>query len=70
MIEDLMEQETPAWHGDPGCTDLYRLDNSERESYRGVLLTLHLRTVSPRLNSQMPLTARWDTPRQAMEMSA
>lgn len=74
MTEDQLEKEALEWLGELGYTHLYGPDiahdgdNPERASYRDVLLTMRLRTAIARLNPQIPLAAREDALRQALEL--
>lgn len=74
MTEDQLEQDALGWLSELGYQHLYGPDishegaNSERESYRDVLLAMRLRTAIARLNPQVPLAAREDALRQVLDL--
>lgn len=74
MTEDQLEQETLGWLQDVGYTHLYGPDiafdgpRPERDNYRQVLLTGHLRQAIDRLNPGVPPSAREDALKQVQDL--
>jgi type I restriction enzyme, R subunit len=74
LTEDQLEQETLAWLAEVGYTLAYGPDMAhdgrapQRTSYREVVLTERLREVIDRLNPSIPIEARDDALKQAIDL--
>lgn len=74
MTEDQLEQETLSWLAEVGYTPIYGIDiavdgiSPERSNYVQVVLVERLRKAIHKLNPSIPLVAREDALRQALNL--